>query len=665
MADSLKEMGLLEGQKAVREKCFHPSGTFVEFTKDEIEQSIPDRFKKIVALYPDRLAVKTRDRALTYRELNQAVNRIARAILEKRGPGSEPVALLFEHGIDVIAAIFGALEASKFYVALDPSFPPEKLSHILEDSGAQLIITNNCNLDLARKLTRESRTALNIDEINDSVVWEDLGLTVLADDIAHLIYTTGSTGEPKGVAHSHRTYLHRAMTFTKQLRVCPDDKFSLLHSVSFGSSRLHLFQSLLMGASLFPFDVKSEGIHRLAAWLKAERITICHLPPAVFRQLAELSVSQAAHTSLRLINLSGSPITQTDLDLYRKKYAPETALRIYMGTTETLEVCSYTVESDFCYPGEGVPAGYPVPGKQVLLLNEDGHEVGPNQEGEIAVKSRYLPSGYWNRPDQTKTKFLPDPRGGDERIYLTGDLGLMLPDGFLIHLGRKDSQVNIRGHRVELGEIERALLSFPRVKETTVVPWDREPGEKSLAAYIVPGPGLAPALDELRGFLKGKLPDYMIPSAFMFLESLPLINGKLDHKALPKPANKRPEMKQPYVAPRSQPERKLGQIWEEVLDVRPIGMHDDFFALGGHSLAATQVVSQIIKQFQLELPLQSLFQSPTVAEMATVIAEHQGKKLGREELERILTEIESISDEEAQRLLPHQGSSEDAKKQNE
>ena len=638
-------------QETIRAKCFHPTGTFIEFKKEEIEQSIPERFEKIVRMYPNRLAVKHGDRSLTYTQLNQAANGIARAILAKRGGGSEPIALLFEHGIDLITGIFGVIKSRKFYVALDPSSPPERLNYILEDCDAQLILTNSHNLGFARALSNNFRATLNVDESDDSFSFNNLGLSISPDDLAAIVYTSGSTGEPKGVVHTHRSSLHKLVDYVDDTGISADDGLTLIHSVSFGAAQTDILLSLLNGASLFPFDIKTEGIHILAESLKDEKITICHLPPTVFRQLAELLSNQGKPAKLRLIFLSGAPITQQDFDLYKKNLASETLLQIGMGSTETGGICCAFVDQTFSFPEEGAPVGYPCPGKKILLFDENGHEVGLGKMGVIAVKSRYLTTGYWNRPELTKATFLPDPNGANERIYLTADLGRLLPDGFLIHLGRKDMMVKIRGYRVELGEIERALLSHPDVKDAGVVAWDREPGEKYLVAYVVPGQDGNPTISDLREVLRRKLPDYMVPSAFMFLESLPLTNGKLDRTALPQPDRERPELVQPFVAPRHEIEHTLVDIWTEVLGLDQVGVHDNFFDLGGHSLAATRVVSQIIKQFQIEVALQSLFQSPTVSEMAVVITDHQAKALGEKDLERVLAELESMTDEEAKKLF--------------
>jgi len=606
-------------QETIGARCFQPAATFDE--KEKIEQSIPERFEKIVAGVPDRLAVKMGVRSLTYAELNKAANRIARAILEKRGQRREPVALLFEHGIEVVAAIFGVLKACRFYVALDPSFPPERIKYILEDSDAGLVITNDRNLALVKKLTSDSRGLLNVNEIVDSIGCENPGLTISSDDFAHLLYTSGSTGQPKGALKAHRNTGRSAA----EIPIFFGDRLSLLHSVSFGSSSDHLFSSLLNGASLFPFDIKSEGVHRLASWLREEHITMCHLSPALFRQLANVLSGPEQLPQLRMIRLSGAPITQLDFDLYKKTFSPRTFLKIGMGSTEAGRICSAILDPTFPFPKEGSAAGYPRRGKKILLLDEDGHEVGPNQVGEIAVKGRGLATGYWKKTDLTGAKFISDPNGGGERICLTGDLGRMLPDGFIVHLGRKDFMVKIRGYRVEIGEIERALLAHPQIKDAGVVAWDRDAGEKYLAAYVVPRGNPSPRVDELYDFLKDKLPDYMMPLAFVFLDSLPLMNGKLDRTALPLPDKKRPYLIYPFVPPRTEEEQKLVQIWQQVLDVRPIGIHDDFFDLGGHSLLAAKLLVEIGRHFQVDLPLHVLVKSPTIAGLTKELTAKQDR----------------------------------------
>lgn len=634
-------------QRAIREKCFHPTGTFVEFAKDEIEQSIPTRFEKIVRLYPDRLAVTSENRSLTYDELNRAANRLSRAITALRCEASEPIALLFENGIDVITAILGSLKAGKFFLALNPSFPFERIIGVLQHSQARLIVTAKGNLELAQKLTGDGRAVLNSDEIDVFVCADDLGLALSPENLASVQYTSGSTGKPKGVAHSHRSQLHTVMINTNEARLCCEDRLTFLHSVGFTAAQAHLFQSLLNGASLHCFDLKSEGIHELAKWLKQESITVYHSPPAVFRQLAEATPAKEKLSSLRLIRLTGAPVHRLDFDFYTQKFAPSALLQIVLNSTEANVISSFVTDGTFCFPEDGSPVGYPAPDKEVLLLDENGLEVAHGQVGEICVKSRYLPPGYWECSEINGSQTCSPENSAAEAILLTGDLGRVLPDGLLVHLGRKDSMVKIRGYRVELAEIESALQDYPAVKEVSVLAWEHEPGDKIPVAYVVPRGSPAPTIRELYDFLKTRLPDYMVPGRFMFLDSLPLTNGKLDRTALPLPSHQRPQLRKPYTQPRNDFEETLARIWGEVLKLEKVGIHDNFVDLGGQSLLAMKIISRIRAAFGAEVPLRAMFDTPTIAELAVVINE----KFAAGRMNSILTEIESLTDEAAQTLL--------------
>jgi acyl carrier protein len=261
--------------------------------------------------------------------------------------------------------------------------------------------------------------------------------------------------------------------------------------------------------------------------------------------------------------------------------------------------------------------------------------------GEIAVRSRYLSPGYWRRPDLTEATFLPDPKGSDERIYLTGDVGRMLPGGLLVHHGRKDFQVKIRGYRIEVAEIEAALLALEAVEETIVLAREDQPGDPRLVAYIVPAGESAPTVTQLRRHVSERVPEYMVPSAFVTLEALPLApNGKVYLKGLPAPDRSRPELDVAFVAPRTPIEDALARIWAEVLDLEKVGVDDNFLELGGHSLLAAQVISRVLRQYQVEVPLQSLYEAPTIARMATVITERLARKASPEDLARLLADLE-------------------------
>jgi len=318
-----------------------------------------------------------------------------------------------------------------------------------------------------------------------------------------------------------------------------------------------------------------------------------------------------------------------------------------LSSSEAGQLSTYLIDHKTEIGGNEVPVGYPVADKEILLLDDEGKQVGFDDVGEIVVRSRFLSPGYWRKPDLTEAKFRLDPHNPEKRLYYTGDLGLMLPDGCLMHKGRKDFRVKVRGYGVEIAEVERSLRDHASIKDVVVVASTNESGETRLVAYFTSSSQRTPTASELRSFLKEKLADYMIP-AFVRLDALPLTpSGKVDRKALPVWNNSRPVLDTPYLAPRIQ----LTKIWAEVLGIDQVGIHDNFFDLGGHSLAVMRVITRVVKTFQLDLPIKALFESPTVADMAAIIAQNQRNNAAPEDLDRMLSELESLSDEQAQKLL--------------
>jgi amino acid adenylation domain-containing protein len=613
-------------QQAIRAKCFHPTATFFEFKKEELEQSIPERFEKIVQMYPDRLAVKTKEHALTYGELNKAANRVARAILAKQGEKQEPVALLLEQGIQAITAILGVLKAGRFYVFLDPSFPHARIVSILEDSRARLLVTDEQSGLLSSKLTNTGLQRLNVDGIDSNISSENPGLFSPPEGLACIIYTSGSTGQPKGVVHNHRGLLHWAMVHTNLLHICLNDRLTLLHSFSVASSMHNFLGSLLNGASLFPFNPRLGGLE-LANWVIDEQITIYHSVSTVLRQMMDSLTREERFPNLRVIRLSGMAATQEDALRYKRQFSPDCILVHVLGTTEAGTIPHYFIDQAIPIHSKTLPVGYAAEDTELVLLDDQGRQVAHGEVGEIAIKSRYLALGYWGKSELTKAKFLPDPDAGEERIYLTGDLGRMGPDGCLFHLGRRDFQVKVRGYRVETNEVEIALIEHPDIKDAAVVGAADQNADMGLIAYFVPTKEPGPSISELQRFLRMKLPDHMVPSAFMVLERMPLTpSGKLDRRALPTPGNSRPELDTPFTEPRTTREQELARIWGEVLSLDRVGIHDNFFELGGHSLKATQVMSRLSAAFHVELPLRALFESPTIAGLAAIITQRQIEK---------------------------------------
>lgn len=626
---------------------FHPTGPSLDQKRLEIEQSIPARFESIANLYRHKSAIQTQASSISYDELNRYANRIGWYLVRQEGLRSEPVVLLLDNLIDIVAAMLGVLKAGKFFVVVDSSFPELKVRQIVNHCEARAIITNRSTESLAQQARGGASKLLDLSQVPAGTDAQNLRTKIRPEDFASILYTSGSTGEPKGVLDNHMSNLHLALLDDTG----PEDRASLIHSVAFGSGRADVFYSILNGSTLCQFDLKNEGSERFAKWLGEERITVCHLPPSAFRSLGEVFTNSHPSPSLRKIRLSGAPVSQVEFDLYKKYFPRTTKLQINFGATETRRISAAVVDHDFVFPDEGVPVGYPAPWKNIRLVDDLGNDVAPGEPGEIVLRSRYLTCGYWKNAELNAKKFIAQPDAPGEFVYYTGDMGRTLPDGFMIHLGRKDLMVKIRGFRVEFNEVERALLGNPKIKEAAVTAWEKEPDERFLAAYLVSRDQAPIDVDELRSDLARRVSDYMIPSVFVFVESLPFLNGKLDRKALPKPAHTRPQVAQKYTAPSTAVEQDLVNIWEDVLSVHPVGVHDNFLDLGGNSLAASRITSRIMRHFQIDLPLQELFEAHTVTALASVVAKHRESNANEPNIEALLESIESMSEVEAERTV--------------
>jgi amino acid adenylation domain-containing protein len=603
-----------------RRKVRAPNG-FVKFPREEVEQSIPARFEQQARLYPERVAVKSRRHRLTYGELEQQANRIAHAVLAGQRKGDdELIAVLLDHDAPVIAAILGVLKAGKIYLPLDPSYPSAWLKALVADAGPALVLTNSSHFDTARELGQRTLPVMNVDEIDPDTIPENLPSSLSPKALAYILFTSGSEGQPKGVCHTHRNVLHRVRGDTNVFRFSREDRISLLSSCAFNASVGDIFGALLNGAALFPFNLKEEGLASLAEWLIQEKITVCHSVPTLFRHLCATLTGSERFPALRLIYLGGEPVCRKDVDLHKRYFSSDSVFINLLGTTETHNITAYVIDKDRA-PDEGlVPAGYPFEEQEVFLLAENGVGVAEGI-GEIAVRSSYLSSGYWNRPDLTQAKF-DCQTGRDERVYRTGDLGQIRPDGCLIHLGRKDSQLKVRGHRIEPMDVELALLDHVAVKDAVVMAEKDREEDTRLVAYIVPAQDSIVTSATLRSFIEGKLPAYMVPSKFVMLATLPLTpNGKVDRQLLSNSGNRQFSYKAEFVAPRTEIESILASIWTEVLDLDSVGVHDNFLDLGGRSLDAMRIVSRIYIAFQLKIDLPIFFDALTIAGLARVVAD--------------------------------------------
>jgi len=604
--------------------------------------ALPERFEAQVARAPNAIAVTCEGAALTYAELNARANQLAHYL---RVLGVQPealVALCLERSLDLVVAILGVLKAGCAYLPLDLAYPPERLAFMLTDANSSVIVTQQALLD---RLPQHAATTICLDRDWPSIAQSptsNLQLPISPDSLAYVIYTSGSTGQPKGVMVTHANVV-RLFTATEHwYGFSASDVWTLFHSYAFDFSVWELWGALLYGGRLVvvPYWVSRspEAFHQL---LVDEQVTVLNQTPSAFRQLVRVDAASAVPAErlmLRYVIFGGEALEFQSLRPWFERHGDRRPQLVNMyGITETTVHVTYRPVSLADLDGTpGSLIGEPIPDLQIYVLDPQRQPVPLGVPGELYVGGAGVARGYLNRPELTAERFLMADFGlpisdlgpqsalrhRQSKIYKTGDLARRLVNGDLEYLGRIDQQVKIRGFRIELGEIEAVLGRYPGVREALVLAREDTPGDKRLVAYLVPAPGLAEPLHiaGLRAALQERLPDYMVPSAFVVLEALPLTpNGKVDRRALPPPEAARRDLASEYVAPRTAAEEALAQIWSMLLGLERVGVHDNFFELGGDSILSLQVIARA-RQAGLALTPRQLFEHPTIAGLATVAA---------------------------------------------
>lgn len=571
--------------------------------------------------HPGRRALFGPGIAFTYSELDGAANRIANALVAARGPRPEAVLLLQDVGPAAVAAALGVARAGKHFVAVEPSFPAQRVREIAADAGAAATLTDEKHLAQARRCGAARSTVIAIDDLG-AVDDRASGIAIEPDAIALLNYTSGSTGRPKGVVQTHRSAIAQACRFGNAFELGDDDRLASFGSLAWSGSVWDAFGALCMGACLGVYDVRRYGVHQLAAWLEREAISVFS-----GMSIARLLIAHCADLRLpdvRLVSLGGDTVFRHDVVAFQRLF-PNAVMAVGLGTTEGGRIAEQYIAPGAVPAESVVPVGYPTPGVALRLVGDDGAEVAPGETGEIVACSDELAAGYWNLPEVTAERFRDDPADPAQRRYLTGDLGRRLPDGMLQHVGRKDFAIKIRGYAVDAGEVEARLLCLEGVREACVVARPAGDGTDQLVAFVV-RTGTAPAPSALRQTLLEALPSHMVPRRFVDVDALPRTpTGKPDRNALPQVDDPHRDLATPCVAPRSALEAEIASIWSEVLGVDPVGVDDDFLALGGDSLQATRIASQLFARYGLDLEVAVLFNERTVARIAALVALRQSE----------------------------------------
>jgi amino acid adenylation domain-containing protein len=618
----------------------------LDWNEGWLDGSIAERFRAVAERYPKKEAVVDGQQRLAYAELDTWSSQIQQGVLQQRGDRSEPVLILAGQTCLAVAALLGALKAGKFYSIVDPQQSTDWLATITADLQPALVLHEDTATNQGRQLASIVHApAFSLESLIQEELPAARGTTrrILPTDLAVVLFTSGTTGKPKGIMISQRSILQRGLVAVQRSEVHDTARLLSILSPAFGLGVTSLFGPVLNGATLVWGRSDQLGAVDLLRLIQDEAITAWKAPPSMLRSL--LPGFEAANKSLGLQHFStgGERLYRDDAVRWLKLLPPNAIFEYRLGSTEALGAyAKLRLDGGLEIDGLEVPAGYPPPEVEVQVVNDALQPVPQGETGEIVVRMDFMAEGYWKQPELTAERFLPDPDGGNRRILLTGDLGYFRPDGCLVFMGRKDAMLKVRGFRVEPEAIERALRGLPEVQTAAVGAQQLAAGDLRLIAYVVPEANSRPSATSLRQQLARSLPDYFVPSQFLFLDALPLNpSGKIDRAALPQPPQSRPALGVPYTAPRTPFEEHLAAIWTDVMEIDEIGVHDPFLDLGGDSLQAARIASRVAHEFQIELPTRVLFEAPTVADMALLITLQQASQLDQATLESLLAQLEA------------------------
>ncbi len=601
----------------------------VEWNRTEVayplEQCVHQLFEAQAERTPDAVALVFDGQAMTYRELNQRANQLAH-YLRQCGVGPDiRVGISMQRSLDMIVAIFGVLKAGGTYVPLDPEYPQERLTFMLEDAQAPVLLTQQ---KFAKRLSDQTAHLFSLDSD-----WETIaGMSTTnpinlasPENLIYVIYTSGSTGKPKGAGVYHRGFMNLLHWFVTAFGITANDSTLLISSFNFDLTQKNIFAPLLKGGrlSLFPSILYDPAL--IVELVQEQKISWLNCTPSAFQTLIDYSATHGFQeiSSLRYAFLGGEPIVMRRLRQWVESDQCHAKIVNTYGPTECADICaSYLIESPDEFFDRSVPIGTPIWNARVIIVNQHHQLVPIGIPGELCITGEGVGIGYINNRELTDQKFVPNPYHEltSPRLYKTGDLARYTPDGKIDFLGRIDHQVKIRGFRIELGEIEAILSEHQAIRQVVVIDKEDESGNKRLVAYIVLRQEQQAAIDELRDLIKTQLPEYMLPSAFVFLEALPLNpNGKVDRRALPEPERNATHQAETFAAPRTPLERQIAEIWADALSMVFVGVHDDFFLLGGQSLLAIQIAAKLSSVLCKPVGVRLLFQYPTIAKLAVAL----------------------------------------------
>lgn len=601
-------------------ECRHATETTETSFRWEVEQSISARFEHVVSCHPNRIAIAAGDWQPTFAELNSSANGMAREMISNGVIVGDRVVVLMQHGGGSIAAILAILKCGGVVAVLNPADPPTRLRQVLDDAEPRLIVTDAANAKLASEMAAKEIGVLGF-QPTDFVSAENPDVKIAPEALAFLIYTSGSTGRPKGVMQTHRNILHNIRRLSRGMKMTPNDKSILLAFMSGAQGIATTWTALLNGAAICPFPLMERSLAGLTEFLKERRITVWVSSASVFRAFIK-TLARDFFPEMRLVRLGSEAATSEDFLAFKRHFISGCVLLHTLSSSEAGNISQLPLMHEDGVSTGRLPAGTPADGIEMALMDEAGNPVPTGETGEIWITGRYLSPGYWRNEELTARQF--STAGDKRRTFRSGDLGRRLADGSYIHAGRKDNQVKIHGHRVELTEIEEALNQCPMVERAVVCARQTPAGDARLMAFVIAKSRQAASAENLRHGLQNQLPRHMTPSSFTFLNEFPLTpHGKINRQALLQLESQLPSSLSAAVG--TETETALAEIWRQVFGREISGRHDNFFDLGGDSLNAAVMASLIYAKFGLELNFRTLAENPELASLAKFI-----DKLGHE-----------------------------------
>ncbi len=587
--------------------------------------SIGQHLDQAVSKHKTQIAIKDSGGSYTYQDVKEISDRICTYLIQHDLKKGDIVGLVFEQSKECVAATIGVLKAGCSFVPLDVNDPITRLATIIEDCKPTILIhsvkhetiaaelnDNHCLIRCFSTLISDQNTAIELPEVSP-------------DDRAYIFYTSGTTGEPKGVCQTHRNLLHFIAQYSSPLKITSSDKLSMLYSLNFSASNMDVFSSLLNGASLHFYNIKERGASKLNVWLKQEKITVLHTVPTVFRYLLKNSPPDQNYHSIRAIDLGGEALYASDVQLFRQHFSSDTICVNHLAATEASVIAQHVIEPNRDYAEGNLTVGQPAPGIEIRILNENGVDIEPGETGQIVIKSSYLSPEYYNKPKLTNSLFSDSGDIDFCRAYKSGDLGYRDKEGNLFFVGRSDDRVKIRGHSVATGEIESTLIGIKGIENVVVVSKTNHSMETMLVAFLVPTLNTNHSEKSIRDFINKQLPDYMVPGAIMFRKSLPLtLTGKVDRRLLAQEYLVDDTPVSTDDLPQNTIEQRIAEMFSVILQCPTVARNQEFFDLGGNSMGMAQLIAEIEKQFNIEIPLEFIAKECTVC----FLAQHVEKSVG-------------------------------------